>query len=310
MRRTPLIVMFLSALLLQFLYTSVAQQDYRKEIVIDIDPEGVANVTINLDLDEGLNEIRLPVEPLVITILATSNGKAVPTIYEDNTLHLILDTPSRVKISYIANISITNTVFYLDIKTPDIVQIRIPIDSIILLSWPEENIVNYSYAQGILTLYVIGPITIRYTSKIYATPRPPTNTTAVIESPTPQPTSQPTLQTPTTATPTVQELPWVMLLVIVVLMVGGSGIAIYIFIKRRRGVHKGMLELLSDVDLAIIKALEARGGSALQTEIQEDVKVPRTTLWRHIKKLERLGIVRVEKVGLQNRVILVRKVKT
>ncbi|MEM4896228.1 MAG: winged helix-turn-helix transcriptional regulator, partial [Ignisphaera sp.] len=70
-----------------------------------------------------------------------------------------------------------------------------------------------------------------------------------------------------------------------------------------------LTEMLNDVDIAIIKILGAKGGSALQTELQNSVNVPKTTLWRHIKKLEKFGIIRVEKVGLQNRIVLIKKVK-
>jgi len=57
----------------------------------------------------------------------------------------------------------------------------------------------------------------------------------------------------------------------------------------------------------IIKTLEKKGGSAFQSELQRAIPIPKTTLWRHIKKLERMGIVRIEKVGNQNRVVLVKK---
>lgn len=65
---------------------------------------------------------------------------------------------------------------------------------------------------------------------------------------------------------------------------------------------------LSDLDVAILKCLEKRGGYALQSELQKDLPtVPRTTLWRHVKKLERLGYVKIEKVGQQNRVVIVKR---
>lgn len=65
---------------------------------------------------------------------------------------------------------------------------------------------------------------------------------------------------------------------------------------------------LSDLDVAILKCLEKRGGYALQSELQKDLPtVPRTTLWRHVKKLESLGYVKIEKVGQQNRVVMVKR---
>ena len=67
------------------------------------------------------------------------------------------------------------------------------------------------------------------------------------------------------------------------------------------------LHALSDVDKAIIEKLAEKGGSALQSELQKELGLPKTTLWRHVKKLEKLGFVRIEKEASFNRVVLLRK---
>ncbi|MEZ0290751.1 MAG: winged helix-turn-helix transcriptional regulator [Sulfolobales archaeon] len=66
---------------------------------------------------------------------------------------------------------------------------------------------------------------------------------------------------------------------------------------------------LDDIDRKIIEVLDVRGGSIFQSELQDILRIPKTTLWRHVKRLERLGIVRVEKIGIQNKITLIKKPK-
>lgn len=264
---------------------------------IVIDPNGVINVTVTLLLDKGLNKVMLPVDPIPMTIIALRDEEDIPIIYDEGYLYLYLDRVANVSINYIANVTIENNVFILNIKSPDIIELRIS-KEIVLLSWPDENIIDIGYTQGMLTLWIRGPAKISYVVRAFVT-----ETTSRTTIPT---SSTPGVQGQTTTT-------GLSLWLALVLGIVGVGIGVtfyYLIILRRKRVGgEHVLSMLSDIDKAILKALEARGGSAFQTELQNDVKVPRTTLWRHIKKLEKIGIVNVEKVGLQNRVKLVKKIK-
>ncbi|MEM1645163.1 MAG: winged helix-turn-helix transcriptional regulator [Ignisphaera sp.] len=282
-------------------------------IVAYIDPNGLVNIVIKLSLDEGLHEIFLPVEPIPVTITIVRDSEELPLIYEEGRLYIYLDKPSTITIHYIANTTLENNVFYFNIKTPDIIELRISRE-VILLSWSEENIVDIKLDQGILILMLKGPITISYTLKlpitqtskttvIPITPSTPTITISAHESP--------TLTTPSSTITTSKEFPITMnTIIIAVVVISIGGVILYIlFIRRRKVEQRSVLDRLSEVDIAVIKSLEARGGSALQIELQNDINIPKTTLWRHIKKLEKLGIVKVEKIGFQNRVVLVKKIK-
>lgn len=288
--------------------------------VVDIDSNGVVSVNVKLSLNEGLHEIVLPVEPIPITIAVVGDGEDLPLIYEEGRLYIYLDKPLNININYIANITIENNVFYLNIKTPDVIELRIS-KEVILLSWPEEKIIDISFAQGILTLWIKGPITINYAIKSPTTQTP--KTVIVTTSPSPSTTTISTHESPTSTTPAgvttptvtptpTNELPISMnLIAIVTIAASVSWVVVFytLFIKKRKIGQSSILDTLGEVDIAIIKSLEARGGSAFQTELQNDVNVPKTTLWRHIKKLEKLGIVKVEKIGLQNKVVLIKKIK-
>lgn len=276
-------------------------QGVDRTIYMDIDEHGVTEVVISTSLDEGLHEIPLPVPPLVPTIVATSNGLFLPIVYDNGNLYMVLDRAAKVEISYIANVSVTDGVFVLEIVTSDIVELRIP-QNIILLSWPHEHVVSARVEQGVLILGLRGPTTIRYTVRVLM---PPTATpTPTIQTPTPTPKPTPT-QPP--ATPPTE--PYWYLLPIAVVIATGLAVFIY-FLTRKRGSKSEVSVLLGDVDMAIVKALESSGGRAFQSELQSHLGIPKTTLWKHIKKLEKLGIIKVEKVGGKNVVVLIKKVKS
>lgn len=286
-------------------------QNYTEKVIINIDSYGIANVSITLALNAGLHEIPLPIDPIVATILVLGDTQAIPIVYVNDSLYLILDKALNITISYIANISIMNNIFYLNIKTEDIVKLKIPID-IILLSWPEENIIEARLERDVLLLLIRGPTIIRYTLRLphilISTPMPtPSTTPTQTTIPTPTPETIP-IRTPT-ITPSRQEYPWLIPVIISISIAIPVSILTYLVLHRRRETHSSIMPMLSDVDIEILKALEAKGGSALQIELQNDIKIPKTTLWRHIKKLEKLGIVKVEKVGLQNKIVLIKRIK-
>jgi uncharacterized membrane protein len=253
-------------------------------INVEVNEFGVCLVDITVELNEGLQSVKLPIEPIAASIIALTDGRALPIIYENNTLHVILDKPSVVKISYIANVSLVGNVFHLTINTDDNLTLKIPTLKVILLTLP-KNIVSFEEEDGILTLMVRGPQEIMYTLRTW-------NIT----------------QTPTTPPTVVAPKPdYTTLLIAGAVVVAGASGVIYVLLRRRK---VGDIDrLLDDVDKSIIRELRVRGGSALQAELQDSINVPKTTLWRHIKRLERLGVVKVEKVGLQNKVTLVRDVK-
>jgi len=80
-----------------------------------------------------------------------------------------------------------------------------------------------------------------------------------------------------------------------------------LIVKRRRGpnVQKTMKAYpqLKKEDKEVIEFLAERGGKAFEAEIRERFPdMPRTSLWRLVRRLERLEIVEVKKIGLENQV--------
>jgi uncharacterized membrane protein len=55
----------------------------------------------------------------------------------------------------------------------------------------------------------------------------------------------------------------------------------------------------------VIQFLVDKDGKAFEAEIRQKFSdIPRTSLWRLIKRLEKMGLVSIKKIGLENRVEL------
>ena len=61
-------------------------------------------------------------------------------------------------------------------------------------------------------------------------------------------------------------------------------------------------------DLDVLKFIEESGGKALELNIRKKFIIPKTSSWRLVKRLERLGYVKVTKVGVQNEIELIRDI--
>jgi len=66
---------------------------------------------------------------------------------------------------------------------------------------------------------------------------------------------------------------------------------------------------LREDDKEIINFISANGGQAYESELRKKFLQPRTTMWRAVKRLERLGIIEIEKKDLQNIVKLKSKLE-
>jgi uncharacterized membrane protein len=61
---------------------------------------------------------------------------------------------------------------------------------------------------------------------------------------------------------------------------------------------------MRDDDKEIVKFISENGGQVLESDLRKKFLQPRTTMWRAVKRLERLGVVEISKKDLQNMVKL------
>ncbi|MEK0345108.1 MAG: MarR family transcriptional regulator, partial [Nitrosopumilus sp.] len=57
-------------------------------------------------------------------------------------------------------------------------------------------------------------------------------------------------------------------------------------------------------DKEIVKFISENGGQVFESDLRKKFLQPRTTMWRAVKRLERLGVVEIYKKDLQNKVKL------
>lgn len=94
-------------------------------------------------------------------------------------------------------------------------------------------------------------------------------------------------------------------------LVAGIFFIIIIFgiVFKRRAEKKRVKEQpqLRHDDLEVLKFLEESGGKALELNIRKELIIPKSSSWRLVRRLERLGYIKVTKIGVQNEIELIRK---
>jgi len=103
-------------------------------------------------------------------------------------------------------------------------------------------------------------------------------------------TSTPTVLTPSSA------IIGAAIIVTVLLVVG-----LVMFLRRR---SRFLSEPLSPADSEMLQLISSRGGRMFESELRDALGLPKTSVWRRVKKLEKVGLVRTRKVGSQNEVEL------
>jgi uncharacterized membrane protein len=98
-------------------------------------------------------------------------------------------------------------------------------------------------------------------------------------------------------------------LIIAIVAVTTVILSAVLIVRRRRGpnvekITKAYPQLKKE-DKDVIEFLAEKGGKAFEAEIRERFPdMPRTSLWRLVRRLERLEIVEVKRIGLENQVQL------
>jgi uncharacterized membrane protein len=101
------------------------------------------------------------------------------------------------------------------------------------------------------------------------------------------------------------------LIVSVIIVVVAIVIVAWLLMRKRKiNVKKTLSKnpTLSNEDKAVIEFLAEKDGKAFEAEIRQRFPdMPRTSLWRLVRRLEGLDIVEIKRIGLENQVILIKK---
>jgi uncharacterized membrane protein len=273
--------------------------------LIIIDSSGIVEAYLSLRAVEGLNEVRLPAEPIPETIEVRVGSECVAAIYEDGILYFFSPAPGDAEITYMVNVSARNNILSFDIGGGNLTRLRIS-PQVILLTVP-RSIEGIEYVEGDLVIEFHGPERIEYAVRAGATPQP-TITATRTETVTSITIAQisgtyATESIETSGARLIDPIITVGLVVIVIIVVA----AILAYSRSRGRRMPGEDHALTKLDRIILEAIENSGGSILQGELQAALGLPKTTLWRHVKKLGKLGYIQIVKEGALNRLILLKK---
>jgi len=308
--------------------------------------DGAARVVLEVQLDVGVNEVRLPAQPVPASIIVEFQGEVLPAIYEPEpapgVLIIAVEAAGAATISYLAAVTVEDGVITLTYE-PVTGEAELVVEpGIVLLSAP-ATAREYRVEGDRLIIVITGPETIRYTISVEPQEEQPpatetqtqTGTTTQAETQTQTETGAAAGATTTTTTPetpadtAAPEEPaeggggGLPLAALAALAAAAALALIALLAWRRRPGPKAAgappeaavegeepVELsgeeLDDVDRRIVEVLRGAGGELYQSEIQRLTGLPKTTVWRHIRKLSEMGVVEVVREGKANRVKLLR----
>ena len=94
----------------------------------------------------------------------------------------------------------------------------------------------------------------------------------------------------------------------VVIVAAGLG-GLSLMRRRSNSIREAQNTELRPDDIQVLNYITEKGGKVFEQEIRLRFTLPKTSAWRQIKRLERLGYVKVYKVGSQNQIELLRKIE-
>lgn len=164
----------------------------------------------------------------------------------------------------------------------------------------------YTSAQRLVLEFIPGQVSVKYVVTYVPPPQPDQPQAQQPSGEQAQPPSRATTQPQAPQQPTQQ--PWqpllgpTLLYAFIAVAVALIATVALLTVRKRRGVPR--LAELSEEEVAVLEALRRMGGGAFQSELHKALGMPATSLWRRVKKLERLGRVVVEKRAGRNYVKL------
>jgi uncharacterized membrane protein len=96
-------------------------------------------------------------------------------------------------------------------------------------------------------------------------------------------------------------------LIVAAVAVAAVGVVFFV-LKRRKPNAEKIFKInprLNQEEKEVIQFLVDNDGKAFEAQVREKFPdIPRTSLWRLVKRLETMGVVSIKKIGLENRVEL------
>ena len=273
--------------------------------------DGVARVAQSFNVNETLVSISVVLLSSSVENVLVLDDVNMPVSYELTPPNITITTlgATKVTLDYLTS-TLTRKegeAWTLNLNTPYEATITLPKQSnIIFINELPPSIAALNdrtvlvVGEGVWEISYTLPITLAPITTPAATTPTTTTTPTVTETTTPEVAPAPLTTpreagpVPTIATPFPLEY---LAVAIVVAFVGG-----FLVLRRRR---PGTAELRSE-DKQVLDFISEKGGKVLESELRQKLILPRSSTWRLAKRLERLGYVKISKIGIQNEIELVR----
>ncbi|HEU16737.1 MAG TPA: MarR family transcriptional regulator [Nitrososphaeria archaeon] len=248
---------------------------------VSLYPSGYAHVVIS-DQVTAFHPINISLvgQPEALTVYY-SNGSPVSFALSNGSVQLIPGANGTVYVDYytFSIVEKNSIAWFANFTTPYPTEIYLPYNaSLVYINSPPAGA---SVSNNTLVLDLTpGSWEISYTLPVPSAP-------SVAPSPSVPPTSAPP--------------PWFTYILAVI--AAAATVVIYVTLTRIR--RRPAPAALRDPDDRILDFLRRSGGSATEAEIRRALVIPKTTCWRAIKRLEREGLVRVERRDKENVVHLI-----
>lgn len=262
----------------QYILAEASYSFLQHEITVYRD--GVAHVRSIVEVNSTVPSISLPLPAEAANILATDeNGRLLR--YEQTRDSILVYTfgASKVVLEY-DTASLTRkdgTVWTLKTDLPTHGRIVLPDGAIIVYLSEKPTSIEAKDGRPVLIL-APGSWEISYVIPLQVT------------------TAASTTTGPTSVPPAIPLLVFIATVVIIAL------IAVLGALLRRRSRFSS--EALSHTDSEMLQLISSRGGRVFESELRDSLGLPKTSAWRRIKRLEKMGLVRTRKVGSQNEIEL------
>jgi len=285
--RTSALLLLVMTSLIAFASPFATNAEERPTTLITIDSNGVVQANVTAPIEPGVCWLKCPVEPIPATIIVSVDGEVIPAIYHNNSVVIVSDRSGYVTIDYIANATLEGGEMCFWYGSAEEATLVVP-PNVILTSLPEGIVRAYLDNDGRLHIVFKAPCSISFVVGERGRPQA-------------QAPATPGQAPVTPTTPLSSFLPYVIVALVVIV----AGALTYKVARRKRG-SPPLAEYLDEVDKEILERIKEHGGEVVQSVLYRELQIPKATLWRHVRRLERLGYVAVERMGRDNKVRLLK----
>ncbi len=301
-RRVGSLVVIALVLLASLAYLKAYGQPLTSSrVVVEVYRDGAALVTEtyvlrNVTLGEVLLKLLYEPSPEVPIMVVDQDGAPLPYVQEDSMLvKVLVANTSFLNVTYVtqALTSKNGGVWVFKAKAPDELTVLLPQGSTVLYVSAVPDVVDVIGDKLLFTFKGVDEVEIQYILEIavkVVTPKPVNETQeqpAQKEQPKPSPTPPETEEKKE-----MLPLPLPILVIVIVLIALVVAVVLSILVLRPR---RSEYISLRPEEEEVLRRLRSRGGEAFQHEIAKEMGLPKTTMWRLVRRLESKGLIEIEK---------------